>query len=76
MAPAKLVSFYLYLQIIFGALLGVLFFKEIPDLFNIFGAFLMIISEFLSYKFKNIPEIKFNKGIKKFSKIEKKRSMV
>ena len=52
MAPTKLVSFYLYLQIIFGALLGVLFFKEIPDLFSIFGAFLIIIGGYLNYKLK------------------------
>ena len=52
MAPTKLVSFYLYLQIIFGALLGVLFFKEIPDLFSIFGASLIIISGYLNYKLK------------------------
>jgi len=53
MAPAKLVSFYLYLQIIFGTLLGVLFFKEIPDLFSSFGASLIIISGYLNYKLKN-----------------------
>ena len=52
MAPTKLVSFYLYLQIIFGALLGVLFFKEIPDLFTILGATLIIISGYLNYKLK------------------------
>jgi len=52
MAPAKLVSFYLYLQIIFGALLGALFFKEIPDLFTIFGASLIIVSGYLNYKLK------------------------
>ena len=52
MAPTKLVSLYLYLQIIFGALLGVLFFKEIPDLFSIFGASLIIISGYLNYKLK------------------------
>jgi drug/metabolite transporter (DMT)-like permease len=52
MAPAKLVSLYLYLQIIFGALLGVFFFKEIPDLFSILGAFLIIISGYLNYKVK------------------------
>ncbi|MGB6606578.1 MAG: DMT family transporter [Atribacterota bacterium] len=51
-APTKLVSFYLYLQIIFGALLGVLFFKEIPNLFSIFGASLIIISGYLNYKVK------------------------
>ena len=51
-APTKLISLYLYLQIIFGALLGVLFFKEIPDLFSIFGASLIIISGYLNYKLK------------------------
>jgi len=52
LAPTKLVSLYLYLQIIFGALLGVLFFKEIPDLFTILGATLIIISGYLNYKLK------------------------
>ena len=52
MAPTKLVSLYLYLQIIFSALLGVFFFKEIPDLFSILGAFLIIISGYLNYKLK------------------------
>jgi drug/metabolite transporter (DMT)-like permease len=52
MAPTKLVSLYLYLQIIFGALLGVLFFKEIPDLFSIFGASLIIVSGYLNCKLK------------------------
>lgn len=52
MAPPKLVSLYLYLQIIFGALLGILFFREIPDLLSIFGAFLIIVSGYLNYKLK------------------------
>ena len=52
MAPTNLVSLYLYSQIIFSALLGVLFFKEIPDLFTIFGATLIIISGYLNYKLK------------------------
>jgi len=52
MAPTKLVSLYLYLQIIFGVMLGVLFFKEIPDLFTIFGATLIIIIGYLNYKLK------------------------
>jgi len=52
MAPTKLVSLYLYLQIIFSALLGVFFFKEIPDFFSILGAFLIIISGYLNYKVK------------------------
>ena len=52
MAPTNLVSLYLYSQIIFSALLGVLFFKEIPDLFTIFGATLIIIGGYLNYKLK------------------------
>jgi len=57
MAPTKLVSLYLYLQIIFGALLGVLFFKEIPDLFSIFGASLIIVSGYLNYKLNKKEEV-------------------
>jgi drug/metabolite transporter (DMT)-like permease len=52
MAPTNLVSLYLYSQIIFSAFLGILFFKEIPDLFTIFGATLIIISGYLNYKLK------------------------
>jgi len=52
MAPTNLVSLYLYLQIIFGALLGAFFFKEIPDLFSIFGASLIIVSGYLNYRLK------------------------
>lgn len=52
MAPANLVSLYSYLQIIFGTIFGIIFFKEIPDLFSIFGAFLIIISGYLYYKLK------------------------
>ena len=52
MAPTKLVSIYLYLQIIFSTLLGVFFFKEVPDLFSIFGASLIIIGGYLNYRLK------------------------
>ena len=52
MAPTNLVSLYLYSQIIFSAFLGILFFKEIPDLFTISGATLIIISGYLNYKLK------------------------
>jgi len=50
MAPTNMVSLYLYSQIIFSAFLGILFFKEIPDLFTISGATLIIISGYLNYK--------------------------
>jgi len=52
MAPTNMVSLYLYSQIIFSAFLGILFFKEIPDLFTISGATLIIISGYLNYKLK------------------------
>jgi len=52
MAPVNSISVYLYLQIIFIALLEILFFKEIPDLFSIFGVSLIIISGYLNYKLK------------------------
>lgn len=50
LAPTNIISLYLYLQIIFVAIFGIIFFKEIPDLFSIFGAFLIIISGYLYYK--------------------------
>ena len=50
MAPTNLVSLYLYSQIIFSVFLGIFFFKEIPDLFSIFGASLIIISGYLNYR--------------------------
>lgn len=50
MAPINLVSFYIYFQIVFSTLLGILLFMEIPDLFSIFGATLIVISGYLNYK--------------------------
>lgn len=58
MAPVNSISVYLYIQIIFIALLGILFFKEIPDLFSIFGMSLIIISGYLNYKLKEKEEVK------------------
>ena len=58
MAPANLISVYSYLQIIFSALLGIFFFKEIPDLFSTFGVSLIIISGYLNYKLKEKKEVK------------------
>ena len=53
LAPANLVSIYIYSQIIFASALGFLFFKEIPDIFSISGASFIIISGYLNYKFKS-----------------------
>ena len=52
MAQASLVSLYTYSQIIFASLLGLLFFKEIPDLLSIIGASFIIISGYFNYKWK------------------------
>ncbi len=55
-APTKLVSFYLYLQIIFSAVIGVLFFKEIPGIYSIFGASLIILSGYLNFLYNKREE--------------------
>jgi len=52
LAPASLVSLYTYSQIIFASLFGLLFFKEIPDIFSIIGASFIIVSGYLNYRFK------------------------
>jgi len=56
LAPANLVSLYLYLKIIFGAFLAILFFKEIPDTFSILGALLIIGSGYLNFKYTKKEE--------------------
>ena len=52
LAPASLISLYNYFQIIFVSLFGLLFFKEIPDIFSIIGASFIIISGYLNYRYK------------------------
>jgi len=49
MAPANVISLYLYSQIIFTTFLGVLFFKEIPDIFSVIGASIIIASGYLNF---------------------------
>jgi len=51
LAPANLISLYTYSQIIFAMILGLLFFKEIPDIFSTSGASFIIISGYLNYRF-------------------------
>ncbi len=53
MAPANLISLYNYSQIIFVSVFGLLFFKEIPDIFSIIGAGCIIISGYLNYMYKS-----------------------
>lgn len=52
LAPATLVSLYLYSKIIFATIFGLLFFQEIPDLLSMSGAILIVISGYLNYRFK------------------------
>jgi len=52
LAPANLVSLYMYSQIIFAMIFGFLFFKEIPDLLSVCGAVFIILSGYLNYRFK------------------------
>jgi drug/metabolite transporter (DMT)-like permease len=52
MEPPKLVSLYLYLQIVFAIIFDTFIIKEAPDLFSIFGASLIIVSGYLNYKLK------------------------
>lgn len=52
MEPPKLVSLYLYLQIVFAIIFDTFIIKEAPDLFSMFGASLIIVSGYLNYKLK------------------------
>ena len=56
LAPAKLVSLYLYLEIIFGTFLAILFFNELPDIYSMFGALLIIVSGYINYTFTKKEE--------------------
>jgi drug/metabolite transporter (DMT)-like permease len=55
-APTSLVSFYLYLQIIFTTIIGVIFFDEIPGLFSLFGASIIIITGYFNYRLNKMEE--------------------
>jgi len=52
-APAGLLSFYMYLMIIFAAFFDIIFFNLIPDNFSIAGATVVLISGYLNYKWHN-----------------------
>lgn len=51
-APASLISPYLYSQIIFGAIYGLLIFREFPDIYSILGSSLIIVCGFFNYRVK------------------------
>ncbi|MCJ7648444.1 MAG: EamA family transporter, partial [Candidatus Lokiarchaeota archaeon] len=50
-SPGKLVSLYTYIKIIFGILIGIIFFQEIPDIFSVAGVFFILITGYLNYRF-------------------------
>lgn len=49
-ASACMVSLYTYMKIIFGIVFGIIFFKEIPDIYSIFGIVLILATGYLNYK--------------------------
>ena len=52
LAPANLVSIFTYSQIIFAIIFDLLLYQEIPDLLSMGGAFFIVISGYLNYRFK------------------------
>lgn len=59
-APACLVAPYLYLQIVFAALLEIIFLRVMPGLLSIIGAIIIIISGIIYFRCQNkyISEVK------------------
>ncbi|MEC9490654.1 MAG: DMT family transporter [Halanaerobiales bacterium] len=51
-AEAGELSIYTYANIVFSSILGLLLFQEIPDLFSVFGAVLIISAGYLNYRAK------------------------
>ncbi len=52
-APAKEISIFDYSQIIFAAILGFMFFGEIPDLYSFIGYFVIIIAAIMMFLIDN-----------------------
>ena len=52
LAPASLVSQYMYSQIVFAFIFGIIFFKEAPDLLSSIGSIIIILSGYFNYKVK------------------------
>lgn len=50
MVKISIASLYLYSQIIFSVILGIIFFREVPDLFSVLGSAAVIMSGYLNYK--------------------------
>jgi len=52
LAPANLVSQYMYSQIIFVFIFGIIFFNETPNLLSSIGSIIIILSGYFNYKVK------------------------
>lgn len=52
MALASIVSLFLFFQILFAILFGIIFFEEIPDMLSTFGAVIIFISVYYNYKLR------------------------
>jgi len=52
MAQASFISFYMYSEIIFATILGILFLEEVPNTLSIIGALLIILSGIANFKIK------------------------
>ncbi|TCT16123.1 EamA domain-containing membrane protein RarD [Natranaerovirga pectinivora] len=50
-APAGEVSIYVYANIIFASILGLIFFSEMPDVFSFVGYLLIILAGYIIYKY-------------------------
>jgi len=50
-SPGRLVALYTYIKIIFGIFIGIIFFREIPDIFSVAGVFFILITGYLNYRF-------------------------
>lgn len=53
-APAREISIFFYTTIIFTALLSIMFFKEYPDIYSVFGYIIIFAASFYMYM-KNLP---------------------
>lgn len=51
-APAKEISVLDYSQIIFSALFGLCFFKQMPDFYSLIGYFIILGAAFLNYRYQ------------------------
>jgi len=73
-AEAGELSIYTYANIVFSSIFGLLLFQEIPDLFSVFGAVLIISAGYLNYRAKEKEEAEKEAKLK--LKKEKQKSTI